>query len=80
MSDKEVKAPVAPAQQQSADPAQQQKAQRSTGAISDDAWDSAKSEFITQHLRNSPVAQETNSWNHFNAVIDHFRAILEKHL
>lgn len=48
--------------------------------ISDEAWAAAKGKFIDNCIRNSPIAQTSDAWNHFNSVIDEFRSLIEAEL
>lgn len=45
--------------------------------ISDEAWNQAIGSWVNDHLRSTPVAQNTDGWNHLMGVIPKLRELLE---
>ena len=48
--------------------------------ISDEAWDRAFGAWIRDHGRSTPLSQNTEAWNHLNAVAPRLRELLEREL
>jgi len=48
--------------------------------ISDGAWSSATSTWISAHVRNSPIAQSVEAWTHLGTILPHLRGYLENEL
>ena len=48
--------------------------------FSDEAWDRAFNAWRDNWLRSSPVAQNTEGWNHLHSVMGRFRELLEAEL
>ena len=48
--------------------------------ISDEAWERAFTAWRDGYLRSSPVAQNTEGWNHLHSVMGRFRELLEAEL
>jgi hypothetical protein len=45
-----------------------------------DVWTVATSRWINNHVRNSPIAQSTEAWNHLGVVLQHLYGLLEDEL
>lgn len=45
--------------------------------LSNEIWAVASSRWINDHIRNSPVAQSTEAWNHLGSVLHKLREYLE---
>lgn len=50
------------------------------GKISDEAWLYATSAWTNEHVRNSPIAQSIEAWNHLGLILPHLRTLLETEL
>jgi hypothetical protein len=50
------------------------------GGIDEDAWNAIKNEWLNNNMRNSPVANNAESWNHLVSQLDALRTIVAKHL
>ena len=48
--------------------------------ISDESWSAASSAWINNHIRNSPVSQAVEAWNHIGAALPLLRGYLENEL
>lgn len=48
--------------------------------ISDGLWSVATSTWIHNHIRNSPIAQSTEAWQHLGLVLPQLRGYLESEL
>jgi hypothetical protein len=49
-------------------------------AIDDTTWSQIMNEWLTNNMRNSPVANNAESWNHLVSQLDALRKIVEKNL
>ena len=54
--------------------------QKGDSTISDEAWASATSRWIDDHIRNSAVAGSTEAWNRLHGVLPKLREYLETEL
>ena len=48
--------------------------------ISDDMWSSATSNWISNHVRNSPIAQSIEAWTYLGTILPHLRNYIEDEL
>lgn len=48
--------------------------------ISDEVWNSAVNEWVSNNLANSAMSQSTEAWNHLQGQIPNLRKILEAKL
>ena len=68
--------PAAPAAPAPAQPA----AVPGAGETFDAAWAIALANWTSRYIRNSPVAQSTEAWNHLGAVMPQLKTLLEAEL
>jgi|HubBroStandDraft_6_1064221.scaffolds.fasta_scaffold844832_2 hypothetical protein len=48
--------------------------------ISDESWAHASSAWLNSHVRNSPISQSVEAWNHLGLVLHKLRDHLELEL
>lgn len=51
-----------------------------SGRVDDETWSQIMNEWLNNNMRNSPVANNAESWNHLVSQLDSLRKIAEKYL
>jgi len=70
--------PVPPATLFANEPANVRYGAAPTGnKISDSAWQAAVGSWMDRHVKNSPIAQNTDAYNHLSSIADNLRDLLE---
>lgn len=48
--------------------------------LSDDTWAHASSRWLNDHVRNSPISQSVEAWNHLGTILPKLRDYLRDEL
>jgi hypothetical protein len=71
---------TAPAPARVAAPGVTAPAAAASGRLDDATWSQIMNEWLNNNMRNSPVANNAESWNHLVSQLDALRKIAEKYL